>query len=182
MLRGFETLVIIRVRILAVPPPSVTKIKLTPSAMPFMVGIALAALFFVLFGLDLAHHWVPHRPNKSPSQLGKFLPVLVWLALVAAAAGAPWLRERRSRSWPRSQARIETGSIQPFSGRGGTFYVLTAGYWYAVNGERYGGVYVERFDRESDAQAMLNTLRDLPPAVRYRPEDPADSVLNPYRL
>jgi hypothetical protein len=36
--------------------------------MPFIVGIALATLFFVLFGLDLAHHWVPELlPEYEPS-------------------------------------------------------------------------------------------------------------------
>ena len=59
--------------------------------------------------------------------------------------------------------------------------MLRVDYWYVVNGERYGGVYVERFDRESAAQAMLNSLRDLTPAVRYKPKDHADSLLDPYQ-
>jgi hypothetical protein len=162
-----------------VPSTTITRLKLTSSAIPFVAGIALATLLFILFGLDLLHHWVPYEPNKSPSSLGKLLPLFVWLAVVVAAAGVRWLRARRSRSWPGAQARIETGSVQSFSEGHGTFYRLTVGYWYSVKGERYGGVYVERFNRESDAQAMLRSLRDLPPLARYKPDDPSESVLTP---
>ena len=60
-------------------------------------------------------------------------------------------------------------------------YELTAGYSYAVNGEKYGGAYTECFRIESEAHAVLKSLQELPPPVRYKPGDLSESVMDPYR-
>lgn len=52
-------------------------------------------------------------------------------------------------------------------------------YSYSVNGERYGGVYVEAFGEESEAQAVKKSLTSSPPPVRYQPGDPFKSVMDP---
>jgi hypothetical protein len=164
-----------------VPPAASAKVERNSRTAPFVVGIAFATLIFILFGLDLAHHWVPYRPNKTPSPFVKWFPLLVWLTALAATIGMPWLRKRLSRSWPRSLARIETGSIASFSKKSGTFYVLTVGYWFAVDGQRYGGVHAVRLGSESDAEAMLNSLKQAPAVVRYKSSDPTNSLLTPDR-
>jgi hypothetical protein len=60
-------------------------------------------------------------------------------------------------------------------------YQLTVGYSYSVNGETYGGAYTECFGSEAEAQGVLKSLRELPPPARYKPGDPSESVMDPYR-
>jgi hypothetical protein len=92
-----------------------------------------------------------------------------------------WLRRRRSRSWPWAETMIEGSSIKKVPRRGGSSYLLTVAYSYSVNGERYGGVYVEAFGEESEARAVRDSLTSFPPPVRYQPGDPFRSVMDPYR-
>jgi hypothetical protein len=94
-------------------------------AIPFALGAALAGLLFALFGLDLWHHWVPYSPNKPPSFVAKFILLFVWLAATFASNGVRWLRQRRSRSWPRAESTIERSSIETAARRGGSSYLLT---------------------------------------------------------
>ena len=155
-----------------------TRFRLTSRVIPFVVGIALAALLFIFFGFDLAHHWAPYSPDKSPFDSGTLVPVLISLAVIVAAAGPRLVREVRSTSWPCAPAAIETSSIQSFSRKHRRFYVLTVGYWYLVNGERYGGVWTQRFNRKSDAEGALSGLEALSGVARYNPVDPSESVLN----
>lgn len=58
---------------------------------------------------------------------------------------------------------------------------MTVAYAYSVNGEKYGGVYTEGFGAESDARAVMNSLQSFPPPVRYKPHDPIESTMDPYR-
>lgn len=163
--------------------PTATQVwrpKIAPKAIPFVLGLAFAALLFTLFSLDLWHHWVPYRPHK-PSSLDKLLPLLLPLAPLLAPIALRWLRERRTRSWPWTQSAIERASIRSYDQRQGTSYRLTVGYSYSVNGDKYGGVYVENFGSESEACGVLDSLKSFPPPVRYKPDDPFTSAMYPYR-
>ncbi|HUB81879.1 MAG TPA: hypothetical protein VMB03_23935 [Bryobacteraceae bacterium] len=153
-----------------------TRLKLTSRATPFVIGISAATLLFLFFAFDLAHHYIPYSSNRS-RDYGKLLPPFLWLAGVSAAAGMRWLRARRAKSWTCAPATIETGSISSTAGRDGLQYILRVGYWYSVNGERYGGSYTARFACESNAEATLNSLKAVPPPARYNPGDPAESIL-----
>jgi len=143
----------------------------------FVFGTAAAIALFAFFGWDLmAHHWIPYVPNRPESSFFRLLPAVIWLAAFLRAS-LRWLRRRQSRYWPYAQSTIEGGSITDAEGRS---CLLTVAYSYFVNGERYGGVYAESFRGESDAQAVFERLRRLPPPVRYKPGSPAESTMEPY--
>ena len=95
--------------------------------------------------------------------------------------GLPWLRRRRSRSWPWARSNVQGGSIQVVRDRSGTSYRLAVSYSYTVNRETYGGTYTERCRDEDEAQGLLKSLKEFPPPVRYKPGDPSKSVMDPYR-
>jgi len=67
------------------------------------------------------------------------------------------------------------------SRNGGWVYVLRAPYSYSVNGERYGGNYTATFKSLFVAECVLKSLRELPPSARYKPGDPSQSAMEPYR-
>jgi hypothetical protein len=95
--------------------------------------------------------------------------LLAPLILRIAGVSLQSLRQRGSQSWPwssRGRSRV---------------YQLTVGYSYSVNGETYGGAYTECFGSEAEAQGVLKSLRELPPPARYKPGDPSESVMDPYR-
>ena len=149
-------------------------------ALPFLVGVALAGALFAVFVWDLKHHGDGPR-YRSRSDPWVALPVLaVWLS-VLIPAGITWWRRRRSQSWPWAQTTIEGGSVIPVAQGRSRAYRLTVAYSYSVNGEEYGGDYTESFARESEAQGILKSLRDLPPPARYKPGDPSKSMMDPYR-
>ena len=75
----------------------------------------------------------------------------------------------------------ESGSVRIVVGGRNRVYQLTVGYSYSVNGEKYGGFYTENFASEGEAQGVLKSLQDLPPPARYKPSDPSESVMDPYR-
>jgi hypothetical protein len=135
---------------------------------------------FAFLAYDLAHHQAPYAPDKPRFHVDRLLMPVLWLA----AGFGPWLirslRRRTTQSWPLTKSRIESASITMAPGRGGDIYLLTVGYSYAVNGETYGGVYTERFSTGSEAQAVLRSMRDVPPPKRYNPDDLLESVMDPY--
>ena len=144
-------------------------------ATPSIVGAALAVGIFLFFGWDLAHHHVPYSPQK-PSLLTKLGPAWFWLAAFAVR-GVGRLRQRRSGSWPSAATTIESGSVDV----AGRVYLLKAAYWYSVDSERYGGTYTETFAGSREAEAVLKSLREYPPPARYKPGDPSESAMDPYR-
>ncbi|MGC9945290.1 MAG: DUF3592 domain-containing protein [Bryobacteraceae bacterium] len=106
--------------------------------------------------------------------------LLVFILRVAGVSPES-LRRRRSQSWPWAKTTIESGSVEPVSQGRSRVYRLTLGYSYAVNGDEYGGAYTESFRSEHEAQSVLKSLQELPPPARYKPGDPSESVMDPYR-
>jgi hypothetical protein len=150
---------------------------------PFALGIVATVFVFTFFGWDLAHHWYSGPPRRRHTEVGilqQMSVVCLWLALLLPS-GVRWLRTRWSRSWPLIQSKIQGGSVSQRSDGRRRDYVLTVPYAYSVSGERFGGVYVEVFASESEAQSLLKSLQDWPPPVRYKPGDPSKSVMEPYR-
>lgn len=142
----------------------------------------MAVGVFLFFGWDLAHHYVPYSPHTPASSLFRLLPLLLWLATVALRlGGVGWLRQRQSRSWPYAPATIENGSVDVVTRNGRWAYLLKASYSYSVDGETYGGNYTELFGTASEAEGVLKSLRELPPPTRYKPGDPSECAMDPYR-
>jgi hypothetical protein len=113
---------------------------------------------------------------------GAFFAV-AWLAFVimkVSGVSIRSLRQRGSQSWPWAKTTIESGSVQLISGRSPACE-LTVSYSYSVNGETYGGAHTEFFSSEHEAQGVLKSLQELPPPARYKPSDPSESVMDPYR-
>jgi hypothetical protein len=106
--------------------------------------------------------------------------VLIWLARFGPN-GVAWLQRRRAHSWPWAETMIEGGTVKPVGEGRSRVYRLTVGYSYSIRGEKYGGAYSEPFSSESEAKALLESLRVLPPPARYKPSDPCESVMDPYR-
>jgi hypothetical protein len=149
-------------------------------ATPFLFGSVLAAGVFCFFAWDLAHHHAAYSPQAPHSSLTRFLPLIVYLAAFVAS-GLGRLHQRRSRSWPFTPATIESGSVDMVTRDGRWAYLLKASYSYSVDGERYGGNYTELFSTASEAEGVLESLREMPPPVRYKPGDPSESAMEPYR-
>ncbi len=132
---------------------------------------------FAILSWDFSHDWYSYSPGR-PRSLMAF--VSIQLALLAPL-GLRWLRKRRSGSWPWAQTTIEGGSVQLVAGSRSRVYLLTVAYSYFVNGEKYGGRYQESFSSESEARGVLESLKEMPPPARYKPADPSESVMAPYR-
>jgi hypothetical protein len=150
-------------------------------AVPFLLGTVFAGALFAFFFWDLWHHYVPYSPKSSPSLAGKLFPLFVWLGVVFLQIGVPWLRRIRSRSWPWVECRVEGCSIEQIQRRGRQSCVVRVNYSYLVNGGRYGGVHAEEVATASDALALVNSVKGLPPSVRYKPDDPFESQMNLQR-
>jgi hypothetical protein len=91
------------------------------------------------------------------------------------------LRRRGSQSWPWAKTTIESGLVERVRQRRGYSYVLVVTYSYSVNSEKYLGTYGAPFGSEAPAQRVLKSLQDLPPPARYKPTDPSESLMDPYR-
>ncbi len=111
--------------------------------------------------------------------------LLAAAAAVLFAALYPSLTRRRTRSWPWTGAVIEGGVVETVRRRrlGGTrlVHMLTARYSYSVRGTTHTGAYNESFASESEAWDLLRNLQELPPPVRYKPNKPSESLMDPYR-
>ena len=96
---------------------------------------------------------------------------------------AQWWRNRFSASWPWTPTVVESGVVYVIRGRNAPdSYHLTAYYTYTVNGKQYDGEYNEGlFQTEHAANAVLKSLKELPPPARYKPNKPEISVMSPYR-
>ena len=118
-----------------------------------------------------------YSPVRRPRDVVKLAPFVVWLAMALALRGPQWLRRMRSQSWPSAPVTIEKSSIDLRYDGNSPRCLLTVSYSYSVNGERYGGVYTLRFDREEQAEAVLRRMQCSPVFARYNPTDPFASTL-----
>jgi hypothetical protein len=147
-------------------------------AIPLLLGVGITIALFAFLAWDLSHHW---NPPRSRSRL--LLQVLIaasWL-VPAVAALRRQFRRRASASWPWVPARIEGGRVGAIQRGRREICILTATYAYTVEGETYGGSYTESFRNEIEAQELLESLKELPPPVRYKPSDASESMMEPYR-
>ena len=129
------------------------------------------------------------RPGRFPLEIDLFgvfeTPVfglyalfgLVFACLHERSRLRLWWRGRDSRHWPLADALIEGGevAIEPRSFR------LIVHYSYQVGARRHTGEYEKLFLTEKDARGLLESLRSLPPVIRYDPAEPSTSVMDPYR-
>jgi len=147
----------------------------TKRAIPLLLGVGITIVLFALFAYDLGHHWEPRR---------RWNPIVivapVWICSLAPILWR-WFRRRKSQAWPWTPVRIEAGWVEPVHRGRRQVYEMTVAYAYTVDGTTYAGSYSEDFANADDAQDVLRSIQDLPPATRYNPVDPADSVMEPYR-
>jgi hypothetical protein len=148
----------------------------TKRAVPLLLGVGISIVLFGVLAWDLAHHSDPRHSRLNPI----LIVAPMWIFSLAPIFWR-WFRRRRSQSWPWVAARIEGGSVEAVQRGRRQLYELTATYAYTVAGETYGGVYTQVFGNAIDAQDLLRSMKDLPPAVRYKPSDPGDSAMDPYR-
>jgi len=57
------------------------------------------------------------------------------------------------------------------------YFVVSAPYSFYAAGDRYGGCYEREFNTELRAQDALQRLLASPPPVRYKPQNPDNSIL-----
>jgi hypothetical protein len=149
---------------------------LTRRAVPWVLGVGAPIALFGVLAWDLAHHSDGHGSRWSAI----YILAPIWSVSLAPIVWR-WFRRRKSEAWPWAPARIEGGAVEAVQRGRRQMYELTVTYSYAVGGETYGGVYRQTFGNAIEAQDLLTSMRDLPPPTRYRPSDPSDSVMDPYR-
>jgi hypothetical protein len=145
---------------------------------PLLLGVGITIALFAFLAWDLSHHWNP--PGSRSRLLLQVLIAASWLAPAIAALRRQF-RRRASQAWPWVPARIEGGRVDAIQRSRREVYVLTATYAYTVEGETYGGSYTESFRNAVEAEELLQSLKDLPPPVRYKPSDASESMMEPYR-
>lgn len=109
------------------------------------------------------------------------LSVLAVYFLITFVRPVQMWRQRRSESWPWVKTTIESGGVVSMNVQRTTVYRVSVGYAYSVNGITYGGTYKEFCETEQEANDLVRSLQELPPAARYNPRRPAISVVDPYR-
>jgi hypothetical protein len=90
------------------------------------------------------------------------------------------LKERASASWPRTEAKVESGIIRLEKNSEVDYILLEMAFSYIVLDAYYGGIYSEGFTSEESAQKMLQSFRAGPLFVRYKPTNPAKHFFSPY--
>jgi hypothetical protein len=151
-----------------------------------MGSLRCAALFLLLVALHapVAHAEAgPFDPDK-PLYLGALFAV--GLGLVVAGAWLVW-RERAlgaaSLNWPTAPGIIKSSKVATHDADGIEMYVAQVTYDYNVRGKTYVGDHL-RFDafagsREKAQQDVDNYRAGMPVEVRYAPQQPQTSILEP---
>lgn len=105
------------------------------------------------------------------------------LAILLLNQLVPWGRQvwadRRTRSWPRTQATLDSSFFEHLNQKGRN-ELLVIVYRFLVDNESYFGRYEHLFKRRPDAEAVSLALRDRPFLVRYNPANPRDNLLDPH--
>ena len=95
--------------------------------------------------------------------------VLAIFMAVMAERGWQWLRRRAARKWPVAAGRVERVAWrQPNTGTN-RYFVADLAYSYVVDGQYYAGYYRRSFSDADSAAAFVESLKDRPVQVRYKP-------------
>ncbi len=104
---------------------------------------------------------------------------LEYLLPVVVGALAPrvrrfWqrVREARAVSWPSADAVVQSATVRPPKGE----LVEVSYRYYALAEYRYGK-YQRHFRKKADAEAFAESVRGLSLPVRYRADNPNESVM-----
>jgi hypothetical protein len=121
--------------------------------------------------------------NNRDAEL--FLDLLfgVILFLVLAYYGWKYWKHKASERWPKVAAIFEGGSVGGATEDGLELYCVAMTFTYQVAGQTYHGQYKKWLWQysESAARALLESLREGPIYVRYRPSKPKNYVCDPFR-
>ena len=83
------------------------------------------------------------------------------------------LKQGRAESWPMVSATIDRAVV--ISNDNGYYADLL--YSYSVNGDYFSGAHQKAFRREKRADEFTASVHHQQVWVRYRPEDPQDSLI-----
>jgi hypothetical protein len=107
----------------------------------------------------------------------------VLVSLLACAARAH--KRRVSESWTAATGHVESteidkrGDAESHAALHLRSHVLHIAYSYRAQGERYSGFAEQRFFREAQAEEAAARLRGSDVLVRFSPEAPEKSVMDP---
>ena len=82
-------------------------------------------------------------------------------------------RRRAAAKWPLANGTIETGYVEPFQ----RFHAAMLGYSYAASGKHFSGYWRRGPMNQDAAEMLIIRTRGRNLAVRYKPENPADSIV-----
>ncbi len=111
--------------------------------------------------------------------------MVIWTAWgLAADSAIQWWGRRGSLKWPWVEGTFQKGSINlvithPQSGSKSP--QLEVWFSYQVAAEVYYGSYIEKFGDLPEAQQMLESMKQGPLFVRYKPSEPSVYFIDPYR-
>jgi hypothetical protein len=94
---------------------------------------------------------------------------------VAIAIRQFWQRVRQNRAaaWPSADGQVQTATVK--KQQGGCWVDIS--YRYYARQDYHYGKYRRYFRRKADAEAFAEAIRGRSVQVRYRDDNPADSVL-----
>ena len=134
----------------------------------------LPALLFLL-PVSLVFIFVSFRAGLVVTAIG----IVIIETVVRLRASRMW---KGAESWPLTRSTVEFVDVREFHARRAHYHIGELAYSYKVKGEYYSGFCRCRFQTQSDATAFVEAFRGKQIPVRYKPEDPAISLMSNAEL
>ena len=100
------------------------------------------------------------------------LPVVIGAVAPLVRHARQRVQESRAASWPAADAVVQSASVKQPGGQ-----VVEIGYRYYALAEYRYGKYQRHFRKKSEAEEFAGAVRGLTLPVRYRPDNPAASIM-----
>jgi len=123
-------------------------------------------------------------PNGSDPTFEVDLIFAAMLIPVLVYAGAKHIRHRASAQWPMVPASLMSSEVKVWkSNRGGETRSIFLKFTYSAGDRTYDGWYCKLLlgYQEAEADRLLESLRNGPLYVRYKPSRPKTYVCDPFR-
>jgi len=117
---------------------------------------------------DLWHHLAPFV-----GAFHSFVALIIGAVIVAVRKYAQRLRENRAAMWPSADGQVQTATVK--KSQYGSWVEVSYRY-YARQEYRYGK-YRRHFARKATAQAFADAIRGRSLQVRFREDNPNESVV-----
>jgi hypothetical protein len=123
------------------------------------------------------HHWdwkdFWHHFLALSGAFHSLFAFVVGGAAIAVRKFIQRMRESRAAAWPSADGQVQTAEVK--KQQGGCFVEVSYRY-YAQQQYRYGK-YRRYFRRKAQAEEFAEAIRGRSVQIRYRDDNPADSVL-----